>query len=287
MKNKTKFQFAVLILILVSLACGGNSVPAMSTQTSVPNTSTPLPTITMLPSPVFTFAPLAFTIQAPLASPTATATLPPTSDADVSFARQIYFVAGATSTSVIGGVNPNQILTYSLYIVGNQPAQIALGSENNDATMAIYDPDRIEILSPAAQATSWQGYFQKAGIYYINVRGNGATTSKFNLSTKVSARVIFADGTSDFKVRAATVGGSVISYALHAASGQTLEAALSTPPELAAFTIWGFTDGHIYARAAAGTTSFSMLLPATQDYIIDIVPQAGKVVTYVLKISLK
>jgi hypothetical protein len=56
---------------------------------------------------------------------------------------------------------------------------------------------------------------------------------------------------------------------------------------VAALTIWGFTDGQPYARAQNGVTDFNMTLPATQDYIIEVVPQGGNVVNYQVTIKIQ
>jgi hypothetical protein len=74
---------------------------------------------------------------------------------------------------------------------------------------------------------------------------------------------------------------------LRASAGQTLEVMINTSPNDAALTIWGFTDGQPYARAQNGVTTFSMELPSMQDYIIDVVPQGGRVLDYTLTVNVK
>jgi hypothetical protein len=50
---------------------------------------------------------------------------------------------------------------------------------------------------------------------------------------------------------------------------------LFVPSGTAALTAWGFTDGPPYVRDQAGAKTISMVLPSTQDYIIEVVPQSG------------
>jgi hypothetical protein len=175
---------------------------------------------------------------------------------------------------------------YSVSVLANQPARINLGSPNNDVTMSISGQDGSDLLSPANRSAFWQGYFTKTQVYLIKVYG-GVGTSNFDLSLNISARISLPAGSTQATLTGKTVGGFIVSYALYANQGQSLNITINTAPEVAAFTIWGFSDGQPYARASSGTTAFSMQLPATQDYIIDVVPQGGSVENYTLSISIK
>jgi hypothetical protein len=76
-------------------------------------------------------------------------------------------------------------------------------------------------------------------------------------------------------------------YVAYAFAGQQMDVTINTDPEVAALTIWGFSDGQPYARAQNGVNEFSMTLPSTQDYIIQVVPQGGNVVDYELEIEIQ
>ncbi|RPJ24708.1 MAG: hypothetical protein EHM33_16960 [Chloroflexi bacterium] len=76
-------------------------------------------------------------------------------------------------------------------------------------------------------------------------------------------------------------------YVAYAFGGQQMDVTVDTAPEVAALTIWGFRDGQPYARAQNGVTDFSLSLPATQAYIIEVVPQGGSVVDYELKVRIQ
>ena len=54
-----------------------------------------------------------------------------------------------------------------------------------------------------------------------------------------------------------------------------------------ALTIYGFTDGQPYVRAVTEQTSFSFKLPSTQDYIVEVVPKGGSVVSYFMTIQIQ
>jgi hypothetical protein len=60
---------------------------------------------------------------------------------------------------------------------------------------------------------------------------------------------------------------------------------LTVPSGTAALTVWGFTDGRPYVRVQTGATTFSMVLPSKQGYIIEVVPQDGQVVNYSMQVK--
>ena len=58
------------------------------------------------------------------------------------------------------------------------------------------------------------------------------------------------------------------------------------------FCKWGdvdlcFSDGQPYVRYVSEQTSFSFKLPSTQDYIIEVVPRAGSVVSFLLNVQIQ
>jgi hypothetical protein len=55
----------------------------------------------------------------------------------------------------------------------------------------------------------------------------------------------------------------------------------------AVLSVYGYQDGQPYLRSVVEATTFSLKLPATQDYIIQIVPKAGMVATYSINIAIK
>lgn len=62
---------------------------------------------------------------------------------------------------------------------------------------------------------------------------------------------------------------------------------LNSPGNSALLSIYGYTDGQPYVRSVTGQTSFTFKLPATQDYIIQVVPLAGQVVNYDMNVVIQ
>jgi hypothetical protein len=122
--------------------------------------------------------------------------------------------------------------------------------------------------------------------YFIQVIG-GASEQDYSLWVSIPNRIQFAPGTTSATVSGKTVEGYIASYVVAAQGGQTMDIQLMPEPTLAALTVWGFSDGQPYMRAQMGSTTFNMRLPSTQDYIIDVVPQAGQEVNFTLKVEIQ
>lgn len=276
-KNIMKLLFG---FVFISLACAGLGVSSTPTPAIVASkTPTRVPTMTFLPTLLPVLSPVARPVDT--LAPTEA---PPTSDVEVSTTNQIYFQDGTTSALVKGGVNPGKVVKYALYIVGDQPVQIEVVSSNNDVTLAIYDPARYELLSPSKHEQNWKGYFKREGYYYVNVHG-GAETSTFALSISAAARINFNEE-ENFATRTGyALSGSPVTYAMSVPKDRSLYVNLTAPSGAAALEIRGFDDGLVFLPAADKKTEFTLLIPATQDYVIEIVPQGGGAIRYKLYVA--
>lgn len=273
-------------IVLFLAACGGPAAPAISDEDVVASmvastlqafqaqatptlaaSATPLPP-TPLPSATFT---------ATLPPPTSTATLPP--------GTRVQFLAGATQVILSGQVAPGQVIDYVVQAAKGQPFIVLLDSPNRDLKLSVIGADGTFFVS-ASTFGNWQGVLPTTQDYHIQVSGGDAVQA-FTLNLTVAARVQFAQGETRLVVKGSTVGGYAVSYAVYAAKGQKMDVILNIPGEKAALTIWGFSDGQPYARAQTGIKDASLNLPLTQDYIIEVVPQAGQVVEYSMTIRVK
>lgn len=288
-RKNTILVLATISLFIATLACGGGITPSAEpnqVETIVAGTLqalTPIvsPTATTLPITSIppTIAPTNSSIPTsnPVASPVPT-NRPPVG-------TQIVFPAGATFGVVSGTILAGQTLSYYLKAAKGQPMIAMANSANNDVTMSITAQDGTVLLSASQKTSNWQGILSGTQTYYFKLIG-GSSTENFQLSVNIPARIQFAAGQSSITINGKTVGGYIVSYTAYASGGQTLEVTLNTSPNDAALTIWGFSDGQPYVRAQAGITDFSMQLPSTQDYIIDVVPQGGREIDYTLTVKI-
>jgi hypothetical protein len=160
---------------------------------------------------------------------------------------------------------------------------VTLDTPDQSAKLSIFGDNDVVLLS---QGNNWQGTLPSTQDYYFSITG-GVSAQTFTLNVNIPARIEFSAGEDQTLLRGQTVGGYSVMYVAYAFSGQQLDVTINTAPEVAALTIWGFSDGQPYARAQNGVTDFSLTLPATQDYIIQVVPQGGNVVNYEVTVMIK
>lgn len=279
---------ALAAMLLFVLACSGTSPTApVSDEDAVASmvastlqafqaqatptqaaSATPLPPSPLPPSPVPPTLPAA----------TITATALPQG-------TRVQFLTGATQAIITGQVEPGQTLDYVVQASKGQPFIALLDSPNHDLKLSVIGADGTAFVASSSFG-NWQGVLPTTQDYHIQV-GGGAATQSFTLNVTVVARVEFSPGETRLVVKGSTVGGYAVSYAVYASKGQKMDVILNIPGEKAALTIWGFSDGQPYARAQTGTKDVSLNLPGTQDYIIEVVPQAGQVVEYNMTIRVK
>lgn len=292
---------ALFVLLIASLACTGTGVPTLSPDsvgTIVAATMaaiTPAPSATPVP-PTATLAPLVLpSVSAPTLS-LPTAGLPPASVPTrvagaativvVPAATRMTFLTGATTGVVSGPVQPGQTINYVLQAAQGQPMLVDVGSLNNDVTLSIKTQGGTSMLNASEGASTWQGSLPQTEDYYLTVHG-GATTENYTMTITIPSRVRFAQGAESAKLSGKTVAGYIVSYTLFAVKDQRMTVDLANLAGQAVLGIYGWNDGQPYVRAAAEKTHFSFTLPATQDYIIQVVPREGSTVSFALKFEIR
>lgn len=281
--------FLILISSLVLASCAGTVPTPLTTEEVEPAPTKilePLPTQTI---PTNTLAPTSSSIPPTTASATPlppTVTQPPTPAFSLPAATRIRFAPGATQGTASGTIRPGQTQNFVLGALQGQPLLAFVSSTDNDVTMSITAESGVVLLPASQAASSWQGTLSATQNYYIQIIG-GAQEQNYSLSVSIPNRIQFAPGATSATVTGKTVEGYIASYVVAAQGGQTMNIQLSPDPDMAALTVWGFSDGQPYMRAQMGSTSFDMQLPSTQDYIIDVVPQAGQEVDFTLRVEIQ
>lgn len=286
LKRKTRLISSIICISILSVSCTGAGEPALSledlerfaTQTQeamqiVDNASlTPLPSATLK---VSSATPILVT-DTPL--PTSTPTLLPTT--------RINFAPGATYGSTTGTIQIGETKSFVLKAMKGQPLLASVSSKNNDIAMSIVSDDKVELLPAEQNRSSWQGSLPASQDYYIEIFG-AQETEIFSLLVSIPSRIKFDPGTTSSSVSGRTLDGYAVSYVIAAQGGQTLDIQLKSNPDVAALTVWGFSDGQPYMRSVMGSTTFNMQLPSTQDYIINVVPQGDKEVDFTMQVVIK
>ena len=286
MKNDSlRLIFAVSLLALALLACG---VTVESTPTDDLGASQ-----TVVAGTLTAAAPQASATLAPSDTPalaTATSAPVPTSTsapAGSSGAVRIQFATGATSGIQEGQIGAGQSLRFLVGAGADQPLIVSVGSHDNDVTFSVTGvKDGKVLLSRAENLSSWQTMLTTTQDYLIELYG-GASNENFTLNIITPARIRFADGAVSEIDHGTTPGGYTVSYVFHAREGQKMKLNLDAPKGNAVLSMYGYQDGQPYLRYVVEQTSFDFTLPATQDYIIQIVPRGGEVAEYTLNVEVK
>lgn len=271
-------KFAILLTLLSLTAC------------SLPSSAAPTPDVLATSLSGTLQAMASATGQAPTETqPPATATqAPPTATnppaTNTAESNRISFAAGATQGVVSGHVNANQTLTYLARAAQNQVLIAMLSTPSGNAVLEIVGADGNKLLDASRGWTSFRTVLPKTQDYSFRVIG-GSSAQDFTLSVIFAVPVRFASGADSATYEGETAGGYAVTYTVYANRNQDLHAKVNTDPDDAALTIWGFNDGTPYARAQNGVTNFSLDLPETQYYIIEVVPQGGRVIEYELEIE--
>jgi hypothetical protein len=198
-------------------------------------------------------------------------------------AGNIVMDTGTTAAEVKGTIHPGQEMTYALNAGQSQPMILLMYSPNNDVTLGVYEPNGNMLLNPANKWTRWQAVLPQTEVYKIQVIG-GATAENYTLTAKVAKLVNFPSGTSSITLDGATVNGYVFSYALACNAAQTMSVSLNVPSSSATIDIFGITTGTLLSSSAK-TNTWTGVLPQTEDYVVEVIPNNGQVVNYSLTVS--
>jgi len=229
--------------------------PILDTPTAIPPTLTTAPTNTSLPNATPTTAP-----------------------------KNIVFSSGTTAAVESGSIQPGQVQAYTLSAGQNQPMILILNSPNNDVYMGVSEPNGNLLLDPAKKWTDFQWLLPKTELYTITVYA-GKTAQDYTLTTKVAKLVSFPAGSSTLTLSGSTPNGYVFSYALACQKNQVMTVTLTTSTGKAWLDVFGLATGTLLGSSSKSVT-WTGTLPATQDYIIEIIPN-GKVVDFMLKVTVK
>jgi hypothetical protein len=298
-----KHGLSVLILVTMLIITGCNlpvgqnaptAVPSLSFPTAEPTTnlivvtptqSLPQPTLAL---PEATTAVPATAIPATAVPPTA---IPPVAThpqpTTIPGAVRINFDTGATSDVVEGQIQPGQVMNFLLGAGQGQPLLVSTNSYNNDVTFSVAGlKDGKTLLDASQKLSSWQTMLSVTQDYLIQVVG-GASKENFSLNVSTPARINFEPGAISAVRKGTTPNGLNVAYVLRANANQQMNLSLDAPDGNAVLSVYGYQDGQPYLRYVVEATTFSLKLPASQDYIIQVVPRAGEIAKYTLNITIQ
>lgn len=260
MKSLTKIVpiFLSILLAACNLPISSPATPTLEPSPTVPvvlDTPTPQP-------PTATFSP------SPSLTPVASA---------------IVFSPGTTAGVVNGSLQAGEIKSYTLAASQYQPMILILDSTYGDYYLGVKAPDGSTLLDPANHWNRWQWLLPQTGNYTIQVVAN-TRSEAFTLTAKVAQVVSFASGSNSVTLNGSTINGFLVSYAFYCSNGQTMDAALNVPSTSAYLDIFGIASGALL-EPSVKANHWSGVLPSTQSYIVEVIPNNGQVVNYSLTVS--
>ena len=285
-----KFKGPLLMLVLsalISLGCnlfGGQSAP-----TQIPPLAFPTFAPTYTPAIVIATATTVAPTSVPPAAIPRTAVPPIVAPAPTAIlgAVRVNFATGATAGIVQGELAPGQVQNFLVGAAQGQPLIISTDSYNHDVTFSVVGlKDGKTLLDASQKLNSWQTMLTVTQDYLIRVAA-GTRKENFTLNVISPARIKFDPGAVSATIKGFTPGGLIVSYVLRASVNQQMDINLNAPGGNAVLSVYGYQDGQPYIRSVVEATTFSLKLPATQDYIIQVVPKAGEIANYTMSVTIK
>jgi len=183
-----------------------------------------------------------------------------------------------------GVIGSGEIQTYVLRADLGQALVVEVHSAGNEVHLALRTEGGTSILSLESEQASWRGAAPDTEDYYIDIQG-GATARAFTLSVKKPRKIKFKEGAASARILDRSVDGTPMVYSVLAIKDEDMDVGLSGTGSKAALGITGYVDGHVYLDPEDGKTSFSMTVPLTQDYIVEVVPNGGQTLNFALAIE--
>lgn len=249
---------------MATLAPTLTSAPLLTPSESAPTlapSATLEPTYTLAPSATETPPPA--TVP-PTAPPPPTATLLPTATA-LPAAERVTFAAGGTSVVLVGHLPAHGIARYVLRASARQLLQA-----NVESAQTVYlniRGDTGSLLKDGSGAAFYRGTLPITQDYYFSVIA-GDSAADYALQIIIPVRISFARGTTEGGVDGMLPAYSRNYYVLGAQAGQLMMVDVAPSAGLK-LSIQGL-DGAVLLSGMGESTSYTGLLPSTQDYMISV-----------------
>jgi hypothetical protein len=199
---------------------------------------------------------------------------------------RIAFTTGTTSATVSGTLASGASQSYVLWAGWNQVMIVKADSADSRIYLEIYNYSTGAFLIRASSAlTTWQGWLPRTGDYIVKVYNGGGNSENYSLFVEIPVRIQFARGAYSGSVFGRGSAAQTISYVLWARANQTMTATLASSAGTVYLSIHGFSGGQSLVESSASQTTWTGILPQTQEYVIDAV-QGGTWVDFTLTVTI-
>lgn len=287
------------LLLWLSLVFVLLSTPACALLSTVTNTPTPtlppLPTAATTRAPVVTAIPTLAPATIPAPPPKSAPPTPPTP-------VRLSFAPGGTTATTQGTLAVNALDRYVLRVSAGQTLSVEVPATQGSVVLAVSGADGTILLADRTGQTSFSGKVQVTQDYTIDVRATGNTPAVYTIEitipplaaarptataepTLARTRITFQPGAIGATIQGVTATSGIDRFVIRAQAGQTMTVNVSSAQNDVILIIWG-ADGNVMISDHAGATSWTGVLPTTQDYNIDTRSVADAKVPFTLTVTI-
>lgn len=259
------FAAAMVMAALAGCNMGSGQTPP-PTQGQLP---TPFPTGQL---PILTPTAAAAT-SAPAGAPTAAPTKPqptqPSGSTSSSGApTRVTFAAGATYASVSGTLPAHGSVSYVVNIMAGQLLDVASTSATNPL-IKITGADNSAPKNVLNTPNSFRGVVPTTQDYVITLSGSDQQIA-YTLNITIPQRLTFDKDATQLNTGGAVAASDVHQYVINLGAGQLLDVEFQQGGDTIHTQIYG-VDGNVLQSGMGGGAGFRGKVPASQDYIINVV----------------
>ncbi len=207
---------------------------------------------------------------------------PPTTEGN-----RIEFAPGATSAVVDGSLEQEAIDEYVLRALAGQWMMAMVFSPDNSVVLEISGlTDGQPLVRSHMRQPFWQGSLPATQDYSVKaVSTTGATV--YTLQVIIPERVEFATGAISATREGSLEPWQAHDYLLRALQGQTMTVTIQSADDKVLLEIYGVDDGQPLARVPMGLTTWTGVLPNTQDYAVKAVCVSETAASYQIEFTIQ
>jgi hypothetical protein len=237
-------------------------------------------------------------------------------------AHALVFPPDGESVTVRGTVEGNATLAYTLTAQASQVLTLRVSAAGGPVTLALAGPNG-KILPDAAKVTDWNGTLDNGGEYTVALSNGGASATNFTLQVALTdaaangqpaeagmmlgqapvaaapdqgqadgaaldsapQRIRFARGATSATVQGDMPPGDVDHWVIEVGAGRTMSVNLMPDTGDAVLVIWA-QDGTVLISDHAGATSWTGVVPHSEDYFIDVRNFSEAPLAYSLQVTI-
>lgn len=192
---------------------------------------------------------------------------------------RIQFAPGNTSAFVEGSLAANSSQSYSFGAAANQILEVTVTSQPG-LTLSIVGADGTVLTNTSG--SGYRGVLPKTQDYHLKLI-SGSSAVDYGMVVAIPVRIQFASGGTSASVSGTVPANLSQFYNLRASQGQTLNVNV-TPANSVQLIIYGM-DGTVLRSGMGEGSSYSGVLPSTQDYIL-VLRSANVVQPYTMNVSI-